>query len=573
MSTLRLRAGRGDEAQLLSDLALRSKGHWGDQAFLDACRAELTLTPEEVHSQRVTVAERDGQIVGFYALAGDPPEGTLADLFVASDHIGTGVGRMLWRHAVLVADRLGFERLTLEPDPGAERFYLAMGAHRVGSVPSGSIPGRFLPLLEFHLAGRAVLDRPPDRRHELDLLRALVVVGLVFFHTAVIFGAGEFPVKAAAENRVVTVLLGFGAIWGMPLLFLISGMGIWYSLRSRTAAAFARERLRRLGVPLLVGLLTLVPLQVYLGLRRAGDASAYTDFYKRFWDVRPSPAFPFVVTAAPDEGLFETGHLWFLVCLLGFSLVLLPAFGFLRAPRGVRLVERMAGLLARQGRVFLLALPLAAVEILLGSEVGQGGWNRGSYALLLVYGFLAAADPRLGEAFQRHWRPAAAVGLLVFLATGVAYAAADAHAEPFTDTDPLSTGFRLLKSIDGWLWVVAVVGLARSHIQHRRRSALPSARPGPDRASLMRRLGAYANDAVLPFYVLHETVIVVVAYLVLTWPIGGGAQYCLIAPVSLAATLLLYDLGIRRNRVTRFLFGLKQPRGPVECCMRARVIS
>jgi hypothetical protein len=80
---------------------------------------------------------------------------------------------------------------------------------------------------------------------------------------------------------------------------------------------------------------------------------------------------------------------------------------------------------------------------------------------------------------------------------------------------------------------------------------------------------------VLPFYVLHETVIVVVAYVVLTWPIGGGAQYCLIALVSLAATLLIYDLGIGRNPVARFLFGLKQPRGPsverhssLECCMR-----
>jgi glucan biosynthesis protein C len=107
------------------------------------------------------------------------------------------------------------------------------------------------------------------RRGELDLLRALVVVGLVFFHTAVIFGAGEFPVKARSMNRAATVVLAFGAVWGMPLLFLISGMGAWYSLRSRSPAAFARERLRRLGVPLLVGLLTLIPLQVYLGLRHA----------------------------------------------------------------------------------------------------------------------------------------------------------------------------------------------------------------------------------------------------------------------------------------------------------------
>jgi glucan biosynthesis protein C len=410
--------------------------------------------------------------------------------------------------------------------------------------------------------GRAVVGQPPTRREELDLLRVLVVVGLVFFHTAVIFGTGEFPVKAASENRVATVFLGFGATWGMPLLFLIAGMGTWYSLRSRRPAAFARERLRRLGVPLLVGLLTLVPLQVWLGLRRAGDPSSYHSFYARFWDVRPALDFPFVITAAPDGGVFETGHLWFLVCLLEFSLVLLPGFAWLRRPAARRLLERLARLLTPPGGLLLPALPLAVVEVALGSETGHGGWNHGSYALFLVYGFLAAADPRIGEALRRRWRPAAALGLLVFVAAGAAYGVADAGGEPFTGMDPLGMAFRLLKGVDGWLWVVAVVGLARSRIQRPRSSPARPRPDRPDRAGLLRRLGTYANDAVLPFYMLHETVIVVVAYFVLAWPIGGGAQYGVIALVSLAATLLLYDLGIRRSPLTRFLFGLKQTHGP-----------
>jgi GNAT superfamily N-acetyltransferase len=102
------------------------RAHWGyDQAFLDACRSELTLTPQDVEAQRVTVAERDGRLVGFYALAGEPPEGTLEDLFVEPDHIGTGVGRILWEHAIDVARTLGFERITVEADPEAEPFYLA----------------------------------------------------------------------------------------------------------------------------------------------------------------------------------------------------------------------------------------------------------------------------------------------------------------------------------------------------------------------------------------------------------------------------------------------------------------
>lgn len=399
---------------------------------------------------------------------------------------------------------------------------------------------------------RLTAQEPPARRGELDVLRALVVVGLVFFHSAVIFGAGEFPVKAETEHLWATVFLAFGATWGMPLLFVISGMGVWYSLRSRSATAFVRERLRRLGVPLLVGLLTLVPLQVYLGLRRAGDPGPSGSFYGRFWDVQPALDFPFVVKAAPD-GLFETGHLWFLVCLLGFSLALLPGLTWLRRPRGGRLVDRMAASLARPGGILLPAVPLAVAEVTLGSEVGHGGWNRASYALFLAYGFLAAADQRIGETFRRRWRPAMALGGLLFAACGAAYATASAQGDPFSDMDPLGMAFRLLKAVDGWLWVVAILGLARDRSARPRRLVTPAS----TQANAVRRLGAHLNDAVLPFYVLHETVVVVSASFVLTWKLAPGAQYLLISIASLVTTVLLCELGVRRSPVTRVLFGLK----------------
>ena len=69
-----------------------------------------------------------------------------------------------------------------------------------------------------------------------------MVAGLVLFHSAVIFGPGEFPVKAAREHAVAAVFVAFGATWGMPLLFVVSGMGVWYSLGSRGPWAFAQER-------------------------------------------------------------------------------------------------------------------------------------------------------------------------------------------------------------------------------------------------------------------------------------------------------------------------------------------
>jgi glucan biosynthesis protein C len=393
------------------------------------------------------------------------------------------------------------------------------------------------------------------RRSDLDLLRALVVVGLVFFHSAVIFGPGEFPVKAGAEYPLAGVFLAFGATWGMPLLFVISGIGSWYSLGSRGAAEFARERLRRLGVPLLVGLFTLVPLQVYLGRRRAGETSSYADFSARFWDVRPSLEFPFVVRADPAGGLFETGHLWFLVCLLGFSLVLLPGLVLLGRPPGRRLIERLAGLLARPGGLLLPVLPLAAVEVLRGSETGHGGWNDASYALFLVYGFLAAADPRIGQAFRRRCRAAMTLGGLLLVAAGGAFVAASPDGDPLIAMDLPAMGFRLLKSAAGWAWVVAILGLAG----HR------DARPGtPHPSAPVRRLGVSVNDAVPAFYVLHEPVVVAVAGVVLGWRVAPGVQYLVISGVSLAATGLLCELGVRRHPVARYLFGLKPIRGTID---------
>ncbi|WP_214407458.1 GNAT family N-acetyltransferase [Pseudonocardia lacus] len=149
-----VRAARPDEAELLSALALASKGHWGyDAAFLAACREELTLTAEDVVAQRAAVVERDGRVAGFCTLVGEAPELELGMMFVHPDHIGAGVGRELWTHAAATAADLGAERVTIDADPYAEAFYLAMGASRVGEVASESIPGRVLPRLAYRPKG------------------------------------------------------------------------------------------------------------------------------------------------------------------------------------------------------------------------------------------------------------------------------------------------------------------------------------------------------------------------------------------------------------------------------------
>lgn len=152
MVQILLRAARPEEADLLGELALRSKAHWGyDQDFLNQCRQELTFQPEEIAARRIVVAESYGQVVGFYSVDGDAPEGELGNMWVDPGSIGTGVGRRLWEHAIDSARRAGFTLLRIEAEPSAEGFYLAMGAYRIGETASGSIAGRRLPLLQHKL--------------------------------------------------------------------------------------------------------------------------------------------------------------------------------------------------------------------------------------------------------------------------------------------------------------------------------------------------------------------------------------------------------------------------------------
>lgn len=144
------------EAELaaLSALALRSKGYWGyDADFLEACRPELTITPDRLPREVMTVATDGpgGAALGYSAVVPGSPTAELTDLFVEPGAIGSGVGALLLARAGNDARAAGARSLRIEADPYAAAWYRRRGARDVGSVPSGSIPGRILPLLEIDL--------------------------------------------------------------------------------------------------------------------------------------------------------------------------------------------------------------------------------------------------------------------------------------------------------------------------------------------------------------------------------------------------------------------------------------
>ena len=149
---IRLRNARQDELESLSELCLRSKGVWGyDPTFMAACRAELTLQPAELEPTHLQVAEVDSVALGVVQIKVTGEDAHLLKLFVEPNRLRSGIGRLLLGWASERARSLGALRMNIEADPNAVPFYRRSGARLAGSAPSGSIPGRMLPLLILNL--------------------------------------------------------------------------------------------------------------------------------------------------------------------------------------------------------------------------------------------------------------------------------------------------------------------------------------------------------------------------------------------------------------------------------------
>jgi N-acetylglutamate synthase-like GNAT family acetyltransferase len=149
-----LRPATGKDAEALTALALRSKAYWGyDEAFMDACVDELTITPSRIGAEDMTVAEINGVIAGMVSLTPGLQSGALEleDMFVDIPFIGTGLGATLIEHAKKRARARGAVRIDVDADPNAQGFYERCGYRLTGSSPSVSIPGRMLPRLSLEL--------------------------------------------------------------------------------------------------------------------------------------------------------------------------------------------------------------------------------------------------------------------------------------------------------------------------------------------------------------------------------------------------------------------------------------
>jgi glucan biosynthesis protein C len=166
--------------------------------------------------------------------------------------------------------------------------------------------------------------------------------------------------------------------------------------------------------------------------------------------------------------------------------------------------------------LFGAAIPMVMVEVVLGPDIDTGGWERLAYLFFLLYGYLIASDRRFEAAMSRARPHALACALTATIALVVSVGVLGESDTDFRNGG--AAGLSALQSLAGWLWIVAIMGFVASLRGRRgRRSPGDAPSPSPKPRTRWRRASRYANEAVLPFYVLHEPVIVAAAWVIVRW--------------------------------------------------------
>jgi glucan biosynthesis protein C len=385
-------------------------------------------------------------------------------------------------------------------------------------------------------AGQA--DGSPEltRRYDVDWLRVLGMMMVFVFHCSRFFDTEGWHVKSPQTTQAVTIFVAFAVQWMMPLFFILSGIGAYHALAHQNWSQFLVSRVKRLVVPLVFGIFVIIaPWQVYL------ERVSHGQYSGSFWNWYRHDYF---------HGWYDHGnfawmgiHLWYLEFLFVFSVLALPLFLWLRSPAGARVTAVLTRFLRKPGVIFLLALPIAIMTFLaempaikhsILGNTGFGGWSLLPYFVILIIGYLLATNDEVTRVMERRRFSALATALGMFVLGYFIYKGT----ERWTWL-PRALLMSPLRGLLCWAGLVAIFGFAGRHLRFRN--------------SFLK----YTNEAVLPFYILHQTVILTIGYYVVRLQTSLWLEYLLIAVSSLAVIMALYELLIRRVNILRVLFGMK----------------
>ena len=373
-----------------------------------------------------------------------------------------------------------------------------------------------------------------ERRHDLDWLRLIAIVILLFFHTGMLFNPWEWHVKNNETSDVFTYWMVWLHYWRMPLLLFISGAGTFLALRKRTPSAYTAERVKRLIIPLVFGMFVIVPPQIYY--EHIADYDSYGDFYRTVFNFVPYP-----------EGSFSWHHLWFIAYLFVFSLLGLPFLLFLKSERSKTLRSGVTKILSNPaGMLFIPSGVLLVTQVILRpyfpdeTHALLNDWAYFVfYFLFFIMGIVCYSQGLIWENIGKNRKSfLLASGLIAIPFYGLYLQFKGLVSYPWPE-QVTETAFDVTAIFGSWFWVITVIAWGQHFLN----------RPHP--------WLKHFNEGLYPFYILHQTLIIILGYYIcqLTW--GIFAKFWVVAVLTLVLCIGIYFMLIRPFNVVRLFFGMK----------------
>ncbi len=372
------------------------------------------------------------------------------------------------------------------------------------------------------------MEKTKIRRYDLDWIRVLVFGLLIMYHVGQFFGPWNWHIKNNIIYNDLTIPMSFVNQWRLSSLFLISGMGTAFALSFRSVRKYSKERLSRLGIPFLFGTLVIIAPQVYI------ERFMYGQFGGSYFDFYPIEFF---------KGIYPTGnfswhHLWFLPYLLIFSLVLGPVFVRLRDRPNHRLLRFSRKLIKKKWGLFALMVPLYFTEAMLEpffpvSHALYNDWfTFVNFLIIFFYGFLfIAIKEDFWPAVDRLKKPSLFIGIITYsLLLFYFWRVEDTIAIHFMEA--------FVKVLNCYAWMIAIFGYEAVYLNK------------------SSKLLSYCNRAVYPFYIFHQTLIIIFAYFMYDKDWSFWTKFSLLTVATFLGCWILYEI-VKRFALGRLLFGIK----------------
>jgi len=380
-----------------------------------------------------------------------------------------------------------------------------------------------------------MISNTSNRRYELDWLRILAILIVFLYHSSRFFNLGDWHVKNGNTFVWVEIWNVFATRWMMPLFFIISGASLFYAIgKSSGWSKFYVSKILRLMIPVLIASVTHSALQVYLERLTHGQFSgSFFSFLPEYFNG------VYLGIGMSGNFAFHGMHLWYLLFLFVYSLLCYPLFIWLKGS-GREILNRITSVFTMPGLIYIgFSIPLLIMKMLIPHavlDVGNGGWGFLYYIWFLISGFMIVSSDRL----QQHIMNQRWISLLLGVGLSATYLyllfSQSRVVFPAGISDWI---YVLLSFFSAWSWLFAILGFSMRFL------------------AFDRPLLRSANEGVLPFFILHQTVLLCIGYFVMTWEINDALKWAIVFTSSFIAIITFYMLFVRKLELFRFLFGMK----------------